>query len=129
MTTPDAGIGTTLRSSREAIGLSVAQAAQQLNLDTTVIRALEEERFDALGAPVFVRGHLRRYAELVGESPSVLQERYVSYQAQGEPDLTRVPRGVPVADPRRFLLPAVILAGVLVLGGIVWWAMHASPAG
>ena len=128
MTTPDAGIGTTLRSAREGIAVSVAQVAQQLNLDTTVIHALEEERFGALGAPVFVRGHLRRYAELVGESPSVLQERYVSHQAQGEPDLTQVPRGVPVADPRRYLLPAVILAGVLVLGGIVWWAMNATPA-
>ena len=28
--------------------------------------ALEGERFAALGAPVFARGHLRRYAELLG---------------------------------------------------------------
>ena len=130
MTHPDARIGSTLRLARERIGMTPNQVAAQLNLDGALVVALEEERFAALGAPVFVRGHLRRYAALLGEAVEPLQERYSEHLAQvrSEPDLRQVPRGLPVADPRRYLLPSVILAGVLVLGGIVWWAMHATPA-
>jgi cytoskeleton protein RodZ len=59
------GIGERLRSARKARALTLEQAAETLHLDESVILALEEERFEALGAPVFVRGHLRAYARLL----------------------------------------------------------------
>jgi cytoskeleton protein RodZ len=60
-------IGQQLRAARERMGLGVAQAAEQMHVDEKVIDALETGRFNALGAPVYVRGHLRHYADLVGE--------------------------------------------------------------
>jgi len=45
-----------------------AAAAEQLNLDLSVIHALENNDYGALGAPVFAKGHLRKYAALVGLS-------------------------------------------------------------
>jgi len=59
------GPGPSLRRAREALGLTEQQAAEQLNLDATVVRALENDDFAALGAPVFARGHLRRYGSLL----------------------------------------------------------------
>lgn len=58
--------GARLRREREARGLTQQQAADTLNLDPMVVIALEANDFAALGAPVFVKGHLRRYAALLG---------------------------------------------------------------
>jgi cytoskeleton protein RodZ len=94
-----------------------------------VIGSLESERFDLLGAPVYVRGHLRRYAEFIGEVPATLLDRYANLQASTDsPDLRQAPRALPQSDPRRYLWPAVIIAGVCVLAGILWWALNAKPA-
>lgn len=60
------GLGERLRSARKAKALSVEQVSEVLRLEEPLVTAIEEERFEALGAPVFVRGHLRRYAQLVG---------------------------------------------------------------
>jgi len=58
--------GARLRREREARGLTQQQVADTLNLDPMVVNALEANDFAALGAPVFVKGHLRRYAALLG---------------------------------------------------------------
>jgi cytoskeleton protein RodZ len=123
------GIGLPLRKAREYLGLSQVQLAERLHLDAEIVAALEEERFAALGAPVFVRGHLRRYALAMNLDAEILQQRYDALQVAGSvPDLTRAPRALAQPDPRRFLWPAVIAAGLAVLGGILWWALSAPPA-
>lgn len=58
--------GARLRRQRESDGLTEQQVAERLNLDTRVVEALESNDYAALGAPVFARGHLRRYAALLG---------------------------------------------------------------
>lgn len=60
-----AGPGQQLRQAREAQGLAIAQVAAELHLGENQIDALESERFELIGAPVFVRGHLRNYASLL----------------------------------------------------------------
>jgi len=122
-------IGGALRRGREHLGLTQAQMGERLHVDASVVAALEDERFDALGAPVFVRGHLRRYAQVLQLDADDLQRQYESRQtAVAEPDVRQAPRALPQPDPRRFLWPAVIAAGLAVLGGILWWALSAPPA-
>lgn len=123
-------IGARLRAGRDKLGLTVIQVAERLHLDPLVIGSLEAERFELLGAPVYVRGHLRRYAEFIGEVPGTLLDRYASMQTaiDDSPDLRQAPRALPQSDPRRYLWPAVITAGVCVLAGILWWALNAQPA-
>src|SRR3954471_9587519 len=91
---PARTIGERLRAGRERSGLSVAASAEKLHLDPKVIEALEADRFAELGASVYVRGHLRRYADFVGEPGAELVE---SYQASRDarpppPDLTQIPQ-------------------------------------
>ena len=117
-----------LRRGREYLGLSVEAMAERARLDPAVIAALESEDFAALGAPVFARGHLRRYALTLGLDADALQRAYDTRESLQAPDLMQVPRAVSPPDPRRFLWPVVILAGIAVLAGIVWWAMHAPAA-
>lgn len=56
------GIGETLRNARVGRGLTIEQAAQDTRISPRFLEALEEEQFEALPAPVYVRGFLRSYA-------------------------------------------------------------------
>ena len=70
------GPGAELSDERERQGLTQQQVAEQLNLDVSVIEWIEQDDFAALGAPVFARGHLRRYAALLGLPAERILESY-----------------------------------------------------
>jgi cytoskeleton protein RodZ len=87
-----AGPGAALSRARESRGLTQQQAAEQLNLDVSVIEAIERDDFAKLGAPVFAKGHLRRYGAMMG---LVADDLVVAYEHAGaQPEVpTLVPRG------------------------------------
>lgn len=66
----DRGCGVRLRKAREAAGLRLEDVAVQLKMPVRVVESLENEDWDRLGAPVFVRGQLRSYSRLVGLATS-----------------------------------------------------------
>lgn len=117
------GIGSRLQAARERKGFTVLQAAERLHVDSHVVEHLEAENFQALGAPVYVRGHLRRYAELVGEEPSELQAMYSRTVTTAQPDLTRVPKAEATDEAGKLLVPAIIGLTGFVLVGAVWWVL------
>ncbi len=87
---PD-GMGARLRRERERRDLTEQQAAEQLNLDPSVIRALEADDYAALGVAVFAKGHLRRFGALLGIPDAELLEAFEQSREQlHEPTL--VPR-------------------------------------
>ena len=118
-------IGARLRSARERSRLTILQAAERLHVDPDVLEALEADNFAALGAPVYIKGHLRHYAELVGESPEVLFELYSQGARIPPPDLTRVPKPLP-DDAGRLVGPAVVVIIGFAVAGTVWWALSLS---
>ena len=123
-------IGERLRAGRERSGLSVAAAAEKLHLDPKVIESLEADRFNELGASVFVRGHLRRYADFVGEPGAELVASYAAKEARPPPpDLTRAPQPERRSDPRRLVTPLVGLACAAVLALAIWWILPGSKPG
>ena len=80
--------GARLRREREAQGIGHQQAAESLNLDPAVLTSLEANDFAALGAPVFIKGHLRRYASMLGLAEDEIVSMYDrSKQQLGEPSL------------------------------------------
>jgi len=62
----DRGCGARLRQAREAAGLRQEDVAAKLKVPVHIVQALEDEQWERLGAPVFVRGHLRSYSRLLG---------------------------------------------------------------
>jgi cytoskeleton protein RodZ len=118
---PVRGIGARLRAARENKGLTLLQVAEKLHVDARVLQALEAEDFAALGADVYVRGHLRRYAEAVGESATELPQLYASSSHTVRPDLTRIPRGQSAQPSSRVMLPALLLVVGCALAGVLWW--------
>ena len=120
-------IGERLRAGRERSGLSVAAAAEKLHLDPKVIEALEANRFAELGASVYVRGHLRRYADFVGEAGLEMVNAYSAREASPPPpDLTQIPHAEHRSDPRRLISPLVGLGCALVLALAIWWVLAGS---
>lgn len=120
-------IGERLRAGRERSGLSVAAAAEKLHLDPKVIEALEADRFAEVGASVYVRGHLKRYADFVGEPGAELVSMYSTRESRANaPDLTQAPHPERRADPRRLMTPLVALGSAAVLFGAIWWVLAGS---
>ncbi len=113
--------GARLRIAREGRGLSIEEVADRLRLNAALVLALEQDRMALLGAPVFAKGHLRKYALLVGVPED---EIMASWAADEMP----APSFLPALDlhPRRRSAPrwgwplaAVALA--LVLVAVFWW--------
>lgn len=117
-----AGCGTRLRQAREAAGLTLEDVGQRLRMPVQVVKSLEQEQWQKLGAPVFVRGQLRSYARLLGVDVSELLE-----QAQVGPVVpptlvshTHTPRARRIAEN---LGRRVLYVGITaVLAVPVWFA-------
>ena len=119
-------LGARLRSAREARGLTTLQAAEKLHVDPRILEALEAEDFAALGAAVYVRGHLRRYAELIGEQYAELQSLYSA--TTPAPDLTRIPHHIPPARSSRLVAFALLILVAIAVVGVVWWLLTLPAA-
>ncbi len=124
-------IGARLQAARERADLSQVQAAELLHVDPAVIQALENENFGALGGAVYVRGHLRHYADLVGESAAELLGLYgASMHAVPPPDLTRMPHARQASSWRGALLTTgiAVLIGIGLIGSVRWIYLDMHPA-
>ena len=125
--------GARLAAAREHAGMTLNDVAERLRLDIATLQALEAGRFEALGAAVFVRGHLRHYAELVGLPVEDIEAAYAASAARLAPlpDLRRTTTLPGTSAPSGIALPpwaALIGAIVLVLAAWIWWAMRV-PSG
>lgn len=110
-----------LKVERERRGLQLQQVADELHVDVRIIEALEAGRFESLGAPVYARGHLRKYAELLGLDAEQLLMTY-GQQDREPPALVPI---VPATQPRHEVpvtLVSALVVGVLVIG-TAWWAL------
>ena len=77
--------GARLAAAREAAGMTLTQVAESLRLDIATLQALEAGQFQTLGAAVFVRGHLRHYAELVDLPVEEIEAAYAACAARLAP--------------------------------------------
>lgn len=128
-------IGTLLATARAAKGVSLAEAATQLHCDEVLLRALESDRFEELGAPVFVQGHLRRYADYLGAPTEQLMSAWATLRAEklAEPDLARIPRApVPAVDPKVWTRRAMVVGITVFIAAAAWlilgWDSTSTPA-
>ncbi|HET9391105.1 MAG TPA: RodZ domain-containing protein [Steroidobacteraceae bacterium] len=121
------GIGARLRAGREKLGLTVLQAAERLHVDPRILEAIESEDFLSLGAPVYARGHLRHYAELVGEPVAQLMEAFSRVPLEAPPDLTRIAKAPPSSESNKLIVPALFVLAVFAVAGAVGWVLSLSP--
>ena len=119
--------GERLAEARREQQISVLEVAKELHLDEPKVRALEQNDFDILGAPVFAKGHLRKYAQLVGVDPDDVFVDY--YQLTRSESLPLVVMGRPKA--RRELSPGPWIAAIIIIivaAASYWWFAVQSEA-
>lgn len=117
--------GGILRAAREKQKISVLEIAKELHLDEQKVRALEDNQFDTLGAPVFAKGHLRKYAEIVGiEDRDVLADYYELTRSSGAPPVV----GERKRSGRRFSPgPWIAILLVVLVVAFVFWSFTNGP--
>jgi cytoskeleton protein RodZ len=120
------GIGARLRAGREKLGLTVLQVAERIHTDPKIVDAIEAENYEALGAPVYARGHIRHYAELVGESAAELIALYSDLSKVAQPDLTRIVKAPSGSASNKLVAPALLVLAVFAVAGAVWWVSALS---
>lgn len=83
--------GQRLKKARELRGLSLDQVVAELRLSRRIIEGMEADDYPSLPEPAFVRGYMRRYAQLVKLSPDDIaarfDESYSADTATPEPDV------------------------------------------
>lgn len=73
---PHPRIGAALREERERQGLTLEDLEERTKIRTRYLRALENEDWDILPGPTYVRGFLRTYADTLGLDPEDLVDDY-----------------------------------------------------
>ena len=119
-------IGQTLRETRMRNRIDITEVEAGTKIRAKYLRALENEEWDLLPGPTFVKTFLRSYADYLGlDSRQLVEEYKQRFERPSTMELTPFARGpgaAPRAAPprRAWLGPglAVVFALVLVLGAL-----------
>lgn len=130
-TPPDGGdsgrlAGERLADARAGRDIPIHEIAKELHLDEYKVRALEQNNFDLLGAPVFAKGYLRKYAALVGIPVDDILADYNRMNTSASVPLV-IPHRAP---PPREISPGPWLGGITlaaVAAAVAWWWMSSGP--
>jgi hypothetical protein len=92
-------IGNSLREARLRQQLDFPEIEQTTKIRAKYLRALEEEKFDALPASTYVKGFLRAYADALGLDGQLYVDEYNSRFVVGEDEPPVRPRRTAAAPP------------------------------
>jgi cytoskeleton protein RodZ len=124
---PPTSVGAALTTAREDRQLSIEQLSAELRIEPQHLRALEQDRFDAIGAPVFAKGYLRQYGQRLGLDYGDLLVRYREQVEDNEVQvIPRRPIRIREDRPVGIWL-AALLAAVFVATIVVLWALDIGP--
>jgi cytoskeleton protein RodZ len=129
-------IGETLREARMRRRIDMTEVESATKIRGKYLRALENEEWDLLPGPTFVKTFLRTYAEYLELDPRLLVEEYRQrYERPSTQDLTPFAaargRGRPGRRRRRLAAmgPGLVVAGCVVLLLASLWLLGSWPLG
>jgi hypothetical protein len=97
-------IGNTLREARLRRGLDILDCEAETKIRAKYLRAMEEEQFDLMPSPTYVRGFLRAYADFLDLDGRLVLDEYESrfgeYAASIDGDRGRAQRAAGAEAPR-----------------------------
>ena len=118
------GPGERLQAARIKKGLSVDDVASRMHLSISILEAIEENNFDEITAPIFVKGYLRAYARIVALSEDEMIQQYIDFYSEEDPPISSTSNMVPelsVADARIKWTTYLVVVVLAVLLAAWWW--------
>jgi cytoskeleton protein RodZ len=118
-------IGSSLREARLRQELDFPALEERTKIRPKYLRALEDERFDILPAPTYIKGFLRSYAEALGLDGQPFVDEYNSRFAVGDDEVVvRAARRVPAPrsrdrQARESRMTVVALLAIAILTALV----------
>ncbi len=119
-------LGQRLKAERERRGVSKQKAADDMHLDPWVIEALEAGDYQRIGPPVYAKGHLKRYATILGLPTAEVVSGYDTKPAAPasaalQPSSVRMRFSAEDSAGRPWNKIAAFAAIAVAVGGIMWW--------
>jgi cytoskeleton protein RodZ len=111
-------IGNSLREARLRQQLELPEIEQQTKIRAKYLNALEDEQFEQLPAPTYVKGFLRNYADALGLDGQLYVDEYNSRFVTGEEDVPLRPRDYQ-RRPSHSFGPRFEMRGILLALGAI----------
>ena len=111
-------LGALLRNKREKMGLTYAQISERTKLRPEFIEALENEDWDRLPSPAYVKGFIRSYARVLG----LAEDGLVGLYQEIVPQHKAAPRSLqPPVPKRRMGILYLFLVLAFLAGGVTFY--------
>ena len=119
-------LGELLRKARVAQGITVEQIATELRIEAPHLAALEDNKFERIGIPVFVKGYLRQYGQRLGVDTRELLALYAKQANIEEVQIQPSPT-IHLRDERQITVwvVALIVLAAIVAALAIWWTSGA----
>lgn len=69
-------VGDILRNKREELGKDLLEISKTLKISYAYLKAIEDETFEKLPEEVYVKGYIRKYAEILNINPEIVINAY-----------------------------------------------------
>lgn len=130
MSDPAASIGATLKEARTRKSVSLEDVHARIKIHPRVLQLLEENKFEKLPSPLFVKSFLRSYAEFLELNAGELIEAYEK-EGRKEPEqvlfikpaeMREKIRRTKAFDKKKYILPLLAFLTVSAIGGFFYFS-------
>jgi cytoskeleton protein RodZ len=117
------GPGERLQAARIKKSLSLKDVAGRMHLSPSILEAIEENNFDEITAPIFVKGYLRAYARIVSLGEDEMIQQYIDFYSEEDPPINTTSHMVPELSATDTRIKWTTYFVIVVLGVLLtaWW--------
>lgn len=118
------GPGEQLQAARIRKGLALEDVANRMHLSTAILEAIENNNFEEITAPIFVKGYLRAYARIVSLNEDDMIRQYLELYSEEDPPIHSTSNLAPELssnDTRIKWTTYLVILLLAVLLGAWWW--------
>ncbi len=121
------GPGDRLQAARIENGMSIEDIAMRMHLSVGILKSIEENNFDDITAPIFVKGYLRAYARIVSLGEDEMIEQYLNYYSDEDPPISPISNlsaEISPDDARIKWTTFLVIVGLLGFLAFWWWNQY-----